>query len=59
MKNACFVQQYNLKKRVEKFGEEGRKATMKELDQLHKRNCFTPILVRDMTREEKTKPWRH
>ena len=55
MQGACFVQQYNLKKGLEKFGEEGRKAAMKELDQLHKRNCFTPILVRDMTREERNK----
>ena len=51
IQGACFVQQYILKKGLEKFGEEGKKAAMKELDQLHKRNCFTPILVKHMTRE--------
>ena len=55
IQGACFVQQYILKKGLEKFGEEGKKAAMKELDQLHKRNCFTPILVKHMTREERNK----
>ena len=55
MKGARFVQQYNLKKGLEKFGEEGKKIAMKELDQLYKRNRFTPILIRDMIREERNK----
>ena len=28
---------------------------MKEVDQLHKRNCFTPILISELTPEERKK----
>ena len=52
---ASFVQQYILQKGLKKFGDEGRKAATKEADQLHNRNCFTPISVKDLTPEEKRK----
>ena len=50
-----FVLQYILQKGLKKFGDEGRKAAVKEADQLHNRNCFTPISVHDLTPEEKRK----
>ena len=50
-----FAQQYMLGKGLKKFGERGKEATMKELDQLHRRTCFTPIHVKDMSEEEKKK----
>ena len=37
------------------FGEKGKKATTKELDQLHQRNCFMPIDVSKLTASEKKK----
>ena len=52
---ASFVQQCILQKGLKKFGQEGRKAAVKEADQLHKRNCFTPISVGELTPEEKKK----
>ncbi len=53
---ASFAQQYILQKGLKKFGyERGSKATMKELDQLHRRTCYTPIDVSKMTPEEKRK----
>ncbi len=54
-KGASFAQQYILQKGLKKFGPEGRKAAIKEADQLHKRTCFTPISVADLTPEEKRK----
>jgi len=41
-------------KGIKRFGEAGRKATGKELDQLHQRNCCTPIDINDLTPEEIT-----
>jgi hypothetical protein len=38
-----FAQQYLLKKGLQKFGENGYNAANKEVDQLHKRNCFSPM----------------
>ena len=52
---ASFAQQYMLKKGLRKFGESGTAAASKELDQLHKRNCFTPIDVSTLTADEKKK----
>ena len=37
------------------FGEHGHEAATKEMDQLHRRNCFTPISVKDMTSTERRK----
>ena len=50
-----FVQQYMLKKGLKKFGGEGEKATYKEMEQMHKQTCFTPVLVKDLTAKEKEK----
>lgn len=38
---ASYAQQYILKKGLDKIEERGAEAATKELDQLHKRNCFT------------------
>ena len=35
-----FSQQYIMEKGLKKFGERGREAAEKELDQLHRRGCF-------------------
>jgi len=40
-------------KGIKTFGEKGRKAAGKELDQLHQRNCFTPSGASDLSPEEK------
>ena len=42
-KKVSFVQQYLLEKGLKKFGEDGRRAAMKEMKQLLNRVCFTPI----------------
>ena len=52
---AVFGQQYVIQKGLKEFGEAARVRAMKELDQLHKRNCFSPIKVNKMTAEEKRK----
>jgi len=54
-KGAGFSQQYILQKGLKKFGDKGRKAAVEELDQLHKRNCFEPVDVSQMTKSEKRK----
>ena len=52
---ACFGQQYLLKKGLEKFGERGTKSNEKELRQLHDRTCFRPISIAGMNTDEKKK----
>ena len=52
---ASFAQQYILKKGLQKFGEQGAAASSKEMDQLHRRNCFTPISAEEMTPNERKK----
>ena len=47
-----------LKKGLKKFGDKGEQATYKEMEQMHKRTCFTPVLVKDLTPEEKEKAQR-
>ena len=51
----CGGQQYLINKGIKVFGEAGATAATKELDQLHKRNCFEPILVKDLTPSERRK----
>ena len=51
----CFGQQYNLKQGLKRFGERGKKAARKELDQLHQRVCFTPVDISTMSQAEKEK----
>ena len=50
-----FAQQYLLDKGIKKFGKKGVDASYKEMEQLHKRTCFTPLDVSQMTKEEKRK----
>ena len=52
---ASFAQQYVLHKGLKKFGNKGTKAISEEMNQLHQRNCFTPILVTSLTKDEKRK----
>jgi hypothetical protein len=51
-KDVSFAQQYILQKGLRKFGELGSMAVKKELDQLHKRNCFKPINVSQLNSKE-------
>jgi hypothetical protein len=50
-----FGQQYILQKGLKKFKKSGEDAAAKELDQLHKRNCFSPINVSELSAEDKRK----
>ena len=52
---ASYAQQYILQKGLKKFKERGSDAAIKELDQLHKRNCFTPVEIASLTKEERRK----
>ena len=52
---ASFAQQYLLQKGLKVFGKKGEQAAAKELDQLHNRDVFGPILVSELTEEEKRK----
>jgi len=54
-RGASFVQQYPLKKGLKVFGEAGIEAALKEVDQLYKRSCFTPINVKDLSNRERRK----
>ena len=54
-RGASFAQQFLLHKGLKVFGEHGHEAATKEMDQLHRRNCFTPISVKDMTSTERRK----
>lgn len=54
-KGVSFAQQYLLNKGLKKFGDRGAKAATAEMDQLYKRNCFEPILVKDLTPGERRK----
>ena len=48
VQGASFAQQYILQKGLKVFGNRGRQASTKEMDQLHRRNCFTPISVKEL-----------
>ena len=48
-----FLETYNLRKGIQKFGERGRKAAHKEMKQLHDRVCFRPINPGTMTETER------
>jgi hypothetical protein len=52
---ASFAQQYIVQRGLKKFGQRGADAATKEMDQLHRRNCFTPIDVASMTQDERRK----
>ena len=38
------LQTYNLNQGIKVFGERGEKAAFEEVNQLHKRECFKPII---------------
>ena len=48
-----FGQQHILQKGLKMFEEKGHATAMKELDQLHKSMCFTPVDISDLTTSEK------
>jgi hypothetical protein len=52
IKGANFAQQYIIQCGLEKFGKLGADAATKEMDQLHRHNCFTPVDIAKMTPEE-------
>jgi hypothetical protein len=52
---ASFAQQYLLNKGLKIFGQKGRDASKKEMDQLHRRSYFTPKSIADMTQLERRK----
>ena len=52
---ASFAQQQPFKKGLKVFGEAGKVAALKEVDQLYKRSCFTPINVKDLSNRERRK----
>ena len=49
----CYAQQFNLRKGLKEFGNSGVEATQAELGQLHYRNCWRPVSVKELTRKEK------
>ena len=55
IRGSAFAQQYLLDKGLKVFGKKGRGAASKEMDQLHKRSCFTPISIKEMTPAERKK----
>ncbi|MGC8561492.1 MAG: hypothetical protein ACP5O1_12560 [Phycisphaerae bacterium] len=55
MYGSCYGQQYILQKGLKKFKKAGEDAASKELEQLHKRNRFTPMNVTKLSPEEKRK----
>jgi hypothetical protein len=44
-----------LQKGLKVFGKKGHKASMKEINQLHKRTCFAPLKVKEMKPSERKK----
>ena len=51
----AFAQQFISKKGLKEFGDAGYEAALKEVAQLHKRTCFTPLPVKELTDEEQRK----
>ena len=52
IQGASFAQQYILQKGLKVFGDQGREASTKEMDQLHRQSCFMPISIKEMMPEE-------
>jgi hypothetical protein len=52
---ASFAQQYMLQKGLKVFGKKGQNASMKEINQLHKRTFFAPLRVKEMKPSERKK----
>ena len=54
-RGVSFAQQFLLHEGLKVFRQHGHEAATKEMDQLHQRNCFTPISVKDMMPTERRK----
>jgi hypothetical protein len=52
---ASFTQQYMLQKGLKVCGNKGHEASVKEIDQLHKRTCFAPLKVNEMKPSKRKK----
>jgi hypothetical protein len=52
---ASFAQQYMLQKGLKVFGNKGHEASMKEIDQLHKRMCFAPLKIKEIKPSKRKK----
>jgi len=50
---------YSLKKGITKFGEAAKQEAMKEMKQLHDKECFKPIYPKTMSTTEKNMLWNH
>jgi hypothetical protein len=48
-----FMVTYSLKKGIQEFGIEGRNSVLKEMQQLHVRECFKPIAIGTLTKIER------
>jgi len=51
--NYTFIQTYSLKAGIKKFGEQGRKAALDEMKQIHDRVVFRPIRINNMSETER------
>ena len=56
---ASLAQHDFLHKGLKHFGNKGTKAISDEMNQLHQRNCFAPIIVSSLMTNEKKGQWRH
>ena len=54
-KGVSLGQQYIFRKGLKVFGEKGKEAANKELDQLHKQTCFQSVDISSLSPEEKHK----
>ena len=52
---ASFIQTCTLKQGIKKFGDRGTEAALKEIGQLHERNCFEPVQANESTFEQRKK----
>ena len=50
---ASHGQQHLINKALKVFGDKGREAAKSEMEQLHDRACFAPVLVNSMTARER------
>src|SRR5210317_1381062 len=50
---AKLMQQVSLREGIRRFGEDGNKAPLAEMEQLHKRDTFKPVVLSNLTPEKK------
>ena len=48
-----YVVTYSLRKGIKEFGEQGKQSVVKEMKQLHDRNCFKPVNITTLSPTEK------